>query len=189
MNEQAPSNQKVAQETIDLVCAGGGSQSERDAVWNYIRGLHRDLEDAKAELSTLEGVHAETLKLLEPALEPPPGPAAQALEALEMVTHHFWEPTPPDGKVWQEQQVAKFVNDAIDRLRAAQPPEAEGALINAVWELADDSEEDPQTGDVTIAAANWELLMQAIWDSGEQNRERLRNFGWEPPALTKGSTP
>jgi hypothetical protein len=49
-------------------------------------------------------------------------PAAQALEALEMVTHHFWEPTPPDGKVWQEHQVAKFVNDAIDALKRPSPP-------------------------------------------------------------------
>lgn len=48
------SNQKVSQDTIDVVCAGGGSQSERDAVWNYIVGLHRDLDDLQRELVDLK---------------------------------------------------------------------------------------------------------------------------------------
>lgn len=54
MTDHLPSNQKVSQDTIDVVCAGGGSQSERDAVWNYIVGLHRDLDDLQRELVDLK---------------------------------------------------------------------------------------------------------------------------------------
>lgn len=73
MIDQVPSKElKVAKHTINMVCAGMGSQSERDAVWNYIVGLERDLADTQAELSVLEGVHAEALKLVESTPEPPP---------------------------------------------------------------------------------------------------------------------
>lgn len=52
--EQVPSKyllQKIDQRTIDFVCAGGGSQSERDAVWNYIHGLERENADLERRLT------------------------------------------------------------------------------------------------------------------------------------------
>ncbi len=57
---------------------------------------------------------------------------------------------------------------------------AGGSLIETIWEVADDSEEDPQTGDVTIDSASWSRLLQALWDLGGLHQRRLRNLGWSP---------
>lgn len=53
-------------------------------------------------------------------------------------------------------------------------------FIETIWEVTDDCEENAQTGDVTMDQASWEKIMQAIWDLGGHDRERLSNFGWEP---------
>lgn len=54
-------------------------------------------------------------------------------------------------------------------------------FIAAVWTVVDDSEEDAQSGDVTVDAANWTRLLRALWDLGGRHRERLIDLGWAPP--------
>lgn len=56
-------------------------------------------------------------------------------------------------------------------------------FVEVVWAVVDDSEEDAQSGDVTIDAANWTRLLRALWDLGGKHRERLKNLGWTPPEL------
>lgn len=109
---------KVAEHTINMVCAGMGSQSERDAVWNYILGLQRDLYEAEK----LIAVQQERI-----AHEPPADPEAYRLlnaalyyvprerEIHRYITAYLTRPTQPPSP---EPHVIKQVEHALDDCRA-----------------------------------------------------------------------
>lgn len=78
----------------------------------------------------------------------------------------------------QYQRIAKEIQPQSPAETTA--PTSEQQALGELWDLLELSEEDAQTGAVSLDAAAWKSTLCVFWRVDPRYRDALENLGWSP---------